>query len=34
MTSILREPDVMPWGERIATVADPEGNAVALCAQP
>jgi lactoylglutathione lyase len=28
---ILREPEDMPWGERIATVADPEGNPVALC---
>jgi hypothetical protein len=23
----------MPWGERIATVADREGNPVALCQQ-
>src|SRR5690242_13074020 len=30
---ILREPEDMPWGERIATVADPEGNPVALCQQ-
>jgi lactoylglutathione lyase len=29
---VLREPEDMPWGERIATVADPEGNPVALCA--
>jgi lactoylglutathione lyase len=28
---ILREPEDMPWGERIATVADTEGNPVALC---
>jgi catechol 2,3-dioxygenase-like lactoylglutathione lyase family enzyme len=28
---ILREAEDMPWGERIATVADPEGNPVALC---
>jgi lactoylglutathione lyase len=28
---ILREPEDMPWGERIATVADPEGNPVTLC---
>lgn len=28
---VLREPEDMPWGERIATVADPEGNPVALC---
>jgi lactoylglutathione lyase len=30
---ILRHPEDMPWGERIATVADPEGNPVALCQQ-
>lgn len=30
---ILREPEDMPWGERIATLADPEGNPVALCQQ-
>jgi lactoylglutathione lyase len=30
---ILRDPEDMPWGERIATVADPDGNPVALCAQ-
>jgi lactoylglutathione lyase len=28
---VLREAEDMPWGERIATVADPEGNPVALC---
>ena len=28
---ILRQPEDMPWGERIATVADPDGNPVALC---
>jgi lactoylglutathione lyase len=28
---ILRAAEDMPWGERIATVADPEGNPVALC---
>jgi len=28
---VLRDPEDMPWGERIATVADPEGNPVALC---
>ena len=26
----LREPDDMPWGERVAFVQDPEGNPVAL----
>jgi lactoylglutathione lyase len=29
---VLREPENMPWGERIATVVDPDGNPVALCA--
>ena len=28
---ILRRAEDMPWGERIAAVADPEGNPVALC---
>jgi hypothetical protein len=28
---VLREAEDMPWGERIATVADPVGNPVALC---
>jgi lactoylglutathione lyase len=32
--AVLREPEDMPWGERIATVADPDGNPVALCAKP
>jgi lactoylglutathione lyase len=30
---VLREPEDMPWGERIATVADPDGNPIALCQQ-
>jgi lactoylglutathione lyase len=30
---ILRAPEEMPWGERIASVADPERNPVALCEQ-
>ena len=30
---ILRDPEDMPWGERIATVADPEGNPITLCQQ-
>lgn len=30
---VLRDPEEMPWGERIASVADPEGNPVALCQQ-
>jgi lactoylglutathione lyase len=29
---ILREPADMPWGERVAYVADPDGNPVALAA--
>jgi lactoylglutathione lyase len=28
--SLLREPADMPWGERVAFVADPEGNVVSL----
>ena len=28
--AILREPADMPWGERIAAIADPDGNPVAL----
>jgi catechol 2,3-dioxygenase-like lactoylglutathione lyase family enzyme len=28
--SVLREPADMPWGERVAYVADPDGNPVAL----
>jgi lactoylglutathione lyase len=31
--SVLRAPEDMAWGERIATVADPLGNPVALCQQ-
>ena len=30
---VLREPEDMPWGERIASVSDPDGNPVALCAE-
>ena len=29
--AVLRSAEDMPWGERIATVADPEGNPVSLC---
>lgn len=29
---VLREPADMPWGERLAYVADPDGNPVALAA--
>jgi uncharacterized glyoxalase superfamily protein PhnB len=28
---LRREAEDMPWGERIATVVDPEGDPVALC---
>lgn len=28
----LREPENMPWGERVAYAADPDGNPVALAA--
>jgi lactoylglutathione lyase len=28
---VLREPEDMPWGDRIATVADTEDNPVTLC---
>jgi lactoylglutathione lyase len=31
--TVLREAEDMPWGERMATVADPEGNPVAVCQQ-
>jgi lactoylglutathione lyase len=31
-TPVLREPVDMPWGERVAHVADPDGNPVALAA--
>ena len=30
---VLREPDDMPWGERMAYVADPDGNPVHLAAR-
>jgi lactoylglutathione lyase len=30
--TVLREPEEMFWGERVAYVADPEGNPVALAA--
>ena len=31
-TSVLREPADMPWGERVAYVADPDDNPVAIAA--
>jgi len=33
-TEILREPETMPWGERVAYVSDPDGNPVALATAP
>jgi lactoylglutathione lyase len=33
-STLLREPADMPWGERVAYVADPDGNPVALAARP
>ena len=30
---VLRDPADMPWGERVATIADPDGNPVALANQ-
>jgi lactoylglutathione lyase len=32
--TVLREPTDMFWGERVALVADPEGNLVSLAAAP
>ena len=32
--TVLRDPGDMSWGERIATVADPDGNPVALASEP
>ena len=31
---ILREPAIMPWGERLAYIADPDGNPVGLAGVP
>jgi lactoylglutathione lyase len=31
---VLKGPADMPWGERIATTADPDGNPVTLCNEP
>ena len=31
---VLKDPANMPWGERIATIADPDGNPVALSNEP
>ena len=30
--AVLRQPEDMPWGERLAFVADPEGNPITLAA--
>jgi len=32
--AVMRDPEDTPWGERIATVSYPDGNPVALCAEP
>jgi len=32
--AVLREPETMPWGERIAYVSDPEGNPITVAASP
>jgi lactoylglutathione lyase len=33
-TTVLKDPEDMPWGERIAYVVDPDGNPVALANAP
>ena len=32
--TVLRDPADMPWGERIAVIADPDGNPVSLATEP
>jgi lactoylglutathione lyase len=32
--TVIREPAMMPWGERVGYVADPEGNLVAVATVP
>jgi lactoylglutathione lyase len=32
--TVLKDPADMPWGERIASIADPDGNPVALSNEP
>jgi lactoylglutathione lyase len=32
--TVLKDPADMPWGERIASIADPDGNPVALASDP
>jgi lactoylglutathione lyase len=32
--TVIREPSMMPWGERAGYVADPEGNLVAVATVP
>ncbi len=32
--TVVRDPADMAWGERIATIADPDGNPVALSNEP
>jgi lactoylglutathione lyase len=31
--TVLKDPGDMPWGERLAAVADPDGNPVALASE-
>jgi lactoylglutathione lyase len=31
---VLRDPQDMPWGERVGYVSDPEGNPVAMATAP
>ena len=31
---VLKGPADMPWGERIATIADPDGNPIVLSNEP
>ena len=33
-TKVFNDPQDMPWGERLAYVADPDGNPVALAQEP
>jgi len=32
--TVLKDPGDMPWGERLAAVAGPDGNPVALASEP
>jgi lactoylglutathione lyase len=33
-STVLREPAVMAWGERVAYLSDPDGNPVAVASRP